>query len=92
MAQEFKERGTLFVSGICLGPAERSANGTIEAGPHITKRAARDRQISVVRVDQSPMNPKQWALTLACGHESWVTASKRPARKTATCERCLREL
>lgn len=45
-------------------------------------------KVSVVRVNQSPMNPKRWCLTLSCKHEMWVTATKRPARKTAYCHKC----
>jgi hypothetical protein len=45
----------------------------------------------VVRVTQSPMNPKRWALDLSCGHEVWVTARTKPSRKTELCGRC-REL
>ena len=39
----------------------------------------------VVRTDQSPVNPKQWCLTLACGHDVWVTSKARPKRKTEEC-------
>ncbi len=39
----------------------------------------------VLRVTQSPMNPKQWCLDLNCGHEVWVTAKSRPSRKTMKC-------
>jgi len=45
-------------------------------------------QMTVQRVDQSPMNPSQWCLTLSCGHELWVTAKRRPQRMKAGCERC----
>lgn len=34
--------------------------------------------VQVLRVTQSPMNPKRWCFDLACGHEKWVTASCRP--------------
>jgi hypothetical protein len=38
------ERGTLFVNGSNLGPAERDpVTGNIEAGPHVTARAKADR-------------------------------------------------
>jgi hypothetical protein len=43
---------------------------------------------AVERVDQSPMNPKRWCLTLVCGHEVWVNGNRRPTAKTAICERC----
>lgn len=84
-----RERGTLYVNGSCLGPCERDPKtGAMELGPQVTARAAKDGQIAVVRVDQSPLNAKQWQLTLSCGHWQWVTANKRPTRKTAKCERC----
>ena len=43
---------------------------------------------AVKRADQSPMNRKQWCLLLSCGHEVWVTASRRPATKVLDCEKC----
>lgn len=44
----------------------------------------------VVRIDRSPMNAQRWCLELACGHEKWVTARRRPAipAKPLRCERC----
>lgn len=39
----------------------------------------------VLRVTQSPMNPKQWCVDLNCGHEVWVTCGRRPTRKTMKC-------
>ena len=50
--------------------------------------ATYDKKYKVLRTDQSPMNPKRWCLELACGHEIWMTATKRPARKTAFCPIC----
>lgn len=83
------EKGTYYVNGHNLGPAERDPNtGNISLGPHITQRAARNGDIAVVRVDRSPMNAKRWVLTLSCGHEVWLTATKKPARKTSKCTRC----
>jgi hypothetical protein len=41
----------------------------------------------VTAVHQSPMNPKQWLLQLECGHELWVTSTRRPKAKTAKCPR-----
>lgn len=35
---------------------------------------------AVVSVVRSPMNPKQWRLELACGHEVWWTARGRRPR------------
>lgn len=85
------EKGTLYVGGCNRGPAERDpATGNIEQGPHVTARAAKDGDIAVVRVDRSPMNPKRWELSLACGHSLWVTATARPRRKTSKCDRCPR--
>jgi len=34
------------------------------------------------------MNPKRWELSLACGHRLWVTANKRPTRKSVACVAC----
>ncbi len=42
----------------------------------------------VIRVARSPMNPKQWCCDLACGHEKWVTAARKPTRKTLNCDKC----
>ena len=42
----------------------------------------------VLKVTQSPMNPKRWCLDLECGHEQWVTSNKKPTRKTISCDRC----
>ncbi len=43
---------------------------------------------TVTRIAQSPMSASRWCLDLACGHEVWVTATRKPQRKQATCERC----
>jgi hypothetical protein len=42
--------------------------------------------VAVVRMDVSPMNPKRWCLTLARGHEVWVTSERKP--KLATVDAC----
>lgn len=43
----------------------------------------------VVQATRSPLNPKRWLLSLACGHEAWVTRSSRPRRGAMhDCERC----
>lgn len=42
----------------------------------------------VVRITQSPMNALRWVLDLECGHETWITAKRRPTRKTAQCSPC----
>jgi hypothetical protein len=42
----------------------------------------------VTRIDQSPMNKLRWCMQLECGHEVWVTASRKPKFKTERCERC----
>ena len=42
----------------------------------------------VMRTDQSPLNPKRWCLTLACGHEAWITRVRRPQRKFFRCFEC----
>lgn len=41
----------------------------------------------VVRVTRSPMNAKRWCLELDCGHEVWVSASRKPTAKTAPCDK-----
>lgn len=43
----------------------------------------------VLRIDQSPMNPLQWCCLLACGHDQWVTAKRKPERKHMKCDRCV---
>ena len=42
----------------------------------------------VVKVTQSPLNALRWSLDFECGHELWITARRRPTRKTADCLRC----
>lgn len=84
--------GTPYVNGCNLGPAERDPRtGAVESGPHVTRRAARAGAIAIVCVDQSPLNAKRWLLTLACGHGLYVTASRKPTRKTTKCHQCARE-
>ena len=39
----------------------------------------------ILSATQSPMNPKRWLLTPACGHEAWITSSRRPTRTTHPC-------
>ena len=39
-------------------------------------------------IKQSPLNPQQWCLDLACGHDVWVTAKQRPRAKKAKCPKC----
>jgi hypothetical protein len=34
----------------------------------------------VTSADQSPMNARRWCCELSCGHEVWVTASRKPKR------------
>lgn len=83
------QKGTAYVNGSCLGPAERDpATGNIEQGPHITRKHAKNGDIAVIAIDRSPMNAKRWSLTLSCGHEIWMTSSRKPKTKTAKCEKC----
>jgi hypothetical protein len=42
----------------------------------------------VLNAKVSPLNPKQWNLSLDCGHYVWVTAKRKPTRKSIKCERC----
>lgn len=51
----------------------------------IDRMPLRDVKAAVVSVTQSPMNPQRWLLILACGHEAWVTAKRRPKAKWAKC-------
>ena len=44
--------------------------------------------MTVTRVDQSPMNPQRWCLTLTCGHEVWITSRRRPKGMKAECQCC----
>ena len=39
-------------------------------------------------VKQSPLNPHRWCCQLDCGHDQWVTARRRPTRRTLVCSRC----
>lgn len=55
-----------------------------------TAKAAAKAPRRVVRVTQSPMNAKQWSLDLACGHDKWVTAARKPKRPWEDCEECAR--
>jgi len=48
------------------------------------------KSVEVKRVDQSPLNPRRWCVELACGHEVWVTSSKKPKAKTMICPECSR--
>ncbi len=51
--------------------------------------SAIEKRSAVLRVDQSPMNPRRWCLELSCGHEEWVTATKRPTKRYVKCGKCL---
>ncbi len=33
---------------------------------------------AITAVFKSPMNPKLWNVELECGHEKWLTRSRRP--------------
>lgn len=70
-------------------PADRDpVTGTIEVGPHVTRRQAAAGELAVRSVERSPMNARRWFVSLACGHGVWLTASRRPARKTMGCSTC----
>lgn len=43
-------------------------------------------------VKQSPMNALRWCCQLDCGHDEWVTAKRRPTRKTIKCSKCADKL
>lgn len=40
----------------------------------------------VLRADRSPLNKKQWLCELACGHEQWVTATRKPVQAECNAE------
>jgi hypothetical protein len=45
--------------------------------------------IEITRIDQSPMNPKRWGLTLACGHEIWTSSARKPTlKRVSECVTC----
>lgn len=43
---------------------------------------------AVTAVRQSPLNAMRWNLELACGHEVWVSAKRKPKRKRQECHPC----
>ena len=43
---------------------------------------------TIKRVDRSPLNERRWCLTLACGHETWITSRCRPRMKDVICVEC----
>lgn len=43
---------------------------------------------AVVRVNQSPLNERQWCLELECGHEKWETAKRKPQILKISCWEC----
>ena len=43
----------------------------------------------VTSATQSPMNALRWSCELECGHEAWVTRTRKPKR--AACGICGRE-
>jgi hypothetical protein len=44
--------------------------------------------MQIVSIKQSPLNGSQWCCQLDCGHDQWVTAKRRPTRKTLKCSQC----
>jgi len=36
------------------------------------------KRMQVTMCKQSPMNPRQWFVRFACGHEAWLTQKTRP--------------
>jgi len=42
--------------------------------------------VKVLRADKSPLNKKQWLCGLECGHEQWVTSTRKPTK--ARCYEC----
>jgi hypothetical protein len=64
--------------------AGRGAKGLLAAIDLVSKR-------EVVRVTQSPMNKKRWCLEMSCGHEVWVTRTRKPTIKTLVCNDCAKK-
>src|SRR5882672_1893650 len=46
---------------------------------------------TVLKITQSPLNPRRWSLDLNCGHDIWVTARRKPTRQFAPCPKCAAE-
>lgn len=44
--------------------------------------------MKVVSVKVSPLNPKQWNISLECGHDYWITAKSKPKKKQTNCSKC----
>jgi hypothetical protein len=42
----------------------------------------------ILRVVQSPLNPKQSLLELECGHAVWMNSTRKPTATAAACEKC----
>lgn len=55
-------------------------------GPQLSKGPKAEVTVPVVRAHQSPLNDKQWLVTLECGHERWITSDGQP--KAARCHVC----
>ena len=51
-------------------------------------RAEDAMRVIVTDVAQSPANPRRWFLETSCGHGVWVTARRRPTRRTVVCRVC----
>lgn len=45
-------------------------------------------QVAVKSAKVSPLNPKQWNVSLECGHDIWVTTKRKPRMKSAYCIKC----
>jgi hypothetical protein len=43
---------------------------------------------TVLRMTQSPLNKHRWSLDLSCGHETWITTTRRPTRVKLRCFKC----
>ena len=55
-------------------------------------RAEKVRPSKIESIKQSPMNERRWCCQLDCGHDEWITANRRPTRKTLRCSRCQTKL
>jgi hypothetical protein len=45
-------------------------------------------KVQVINYKISPLNSRQWNCSLSCGHDFWVTATRKPTKKTAYCTKC----
>lgn len=69
-------------------PVVKWIDGKLVEGTLTVAPSHKFRPRLVLKVTQSPMNPRQWLFYLGCGYEQWATAKSRPTRKTMNCHTC----